>query len=243
MSTLLSFCARTQILRIPLQLICNFTHRMLAIRINNVSFPNPIGLTSGDPKHRLARAAPSLGFGFGQISTHVRKYSAILYRLPQRYIPLGTHIKVNIELKRQLVLARLADFAILEGSQTDIKKSLKVLRKTVKIIFIDATEHDLAKIALLAKKERVGLFIATANLKELSTAYKLSGGAPILNAYEIHTAQDAYNRILHGAQLLQIGKELIDEGPRIAYDINSGLVKLLYKDGYQSLQEAVGKGI
>ncbi|MFH1218380.1 MAG: quinone-dependent dihydroorotate dehydrogenase [Candidatus Peregrinibacteria bacterium] len=56
----------------------------------------------------------------------------------------------------------------------------------------------------------------------------------------IFTAEDAYRKIRLGANLVQLITGMIFEGPQIVSEINQGLVKLLKKDGFSSIKEAVG---
>lgn len=56
----------------------------------------------------------------------------------------------------------------------------------------------------------------------------------------VMSAEDAYEKIKAGASLIGLITGLIYEGPQLVGDINAGLVKLLKKDGFSSLAEAVG---
>lgn len=56
----------------------------------------------------------------------------------------------------------------------------------------------------------------------------------------IFTAEDAYAYIKDGASLLQLITGMIYKGPGAVAEINKGLVRLLKKDGYASIREAVG---
>ena len=79
---------------------------------------------------------------------------------------------------------------------------------------------------------------ATKLIAHISTQTR--GELPIIGSGGIFTAEDAYEKIKAGASLLQIYTSLIYEGPEIVGDINRELVKLLEKDGYNSIQNAVG---
>ena len=56
------------------------------------------------------------------------------------------------------------------------------------------------------------------------------------------SAKDAYRKIKLGASLVQLITGMIFEGPQLIAEINAGLVKLLKKDGFGNISEAVGKG-
>jgi len=59
----------------------------------------------------------------------------------------------------------------------------------------------------------------------------------------IFSAEDAYEKILRGASLVQLATGMIFRGPQLIGQINHGLVKLLQRDGYKSIKEAVGKKV
>jgi dihydroorotate dehydrogenase len=58
----------------------------------------------------------------------------------------------------------------------------------------------------------------------------------------ISSAEDAYERIRAGACLVQLCTALPFKGPALASDINEGILRLLDKDGFQNISEAVGSG-
>jgi dihydroorotate dehydrogenase len=62
----------------------------------------------------------------------------------------------------------------------------------------------------------------------------------IIGCGGIFSAEDAYRKIKNGASLVQLITGMIYEGPQLISDINLGLVKLLKKDGYKNISEAVG---
>jgi len=63
----------------------------------------------------------------------------------------------------------------------------------------------------------------------------------IIGVGGVFTAEDAYKKIKAGASLVELITGMIFEGPQVVSDINLGLVKLLQKDGYKNISEAVGK--
>jgi len=69
----------------------------------------------------------------------------------------------------------------------------------------------------------------------------LKGKMPIVGVGGISNADDAYAKILAGASLVQLYTGLIYQGPSIASDINKGLIKLLKRDGFSHISEAVGR--
>jgi dihydroorotate dehydrogenase len=84
---------------------------------------------------------------------------------------------------------------------------------------------------------------AVAELSSSQVAYlanRNNGRFIIIACGGIFTAADAYRQIRAGAQLVQIATGMIFGGPQTIGQINHGLVKLLRRDGFSSISEAVG---
>lgn len=62
----------------------------------------------------------------------------------------------------------------------------------------------------------------------------------IIGVGGVFTAEDAYEKIRAGASLVALVTALMFEGPQVVGEINSGLVALLKRDGFDSISEAVG---
>jgi len=58
----------------------------------------------------------------------------------------------------------------------------------------------------------------------------------------VFTAEDAYRKIKLGATLIQLITGMIYQGPQTIGAINAGLVQLLEKDGFDSIDQAIGIG-
>ena len=67
------------------------------------------------------------------------------------------------------------------------------------------------------------------------------GRIPIIGVGGIFSAQDAYEKVRAGASLVQVYTGLIYKGPLLPHRINVGLVRLLQRDGFTHLAEAVGR--
>jgi dihydroorotate dehydrogenase subfamily 2 len=75
----------------------------------------------------------------------------------------------------------------------------------------------------------------------ISNTYKYAGGKIIIvGVGGIFNAQDAYEKIKRGSNLLEIITGMIYEGPQIIGQINKELVELLKKDGYSHISQAIG---
>ncbi|HKO63004.1 MAG TPA: quinone-dependent dihydroorotate dehydrogenase [Pyrinomonadaceae bacterium] len=78
----------------------------------------------------------------------------------------------------------------------------------------------------------------------VSKIYKMTGGTlPVIGVGGIFTANDAFEMIAAGASLIQIYTGFIYEGPSIVANINDGLRRIVSREGFVSLDEAVGSGV
>ncbi len=69
---------------------------------------------------------------------------------------------------------------------------------------------------------------------------KTAGEFVIVGVGGIFSAEDAYRKIRKGASLVELITGMIFEGPQLIGEINRGLVRLLEKDGFKHVSEAVG---
>ncbi len=90
--------------------------------------------------------------------------------------------------------------------------------------------------------------LSGAPLKDLATATirrvyaRTQGRVPVIGVGGITTAEDAWQKILAGADLLQVYSALIFEGPGLARTLHEGLADILAREGVRSLADAVGQG-
>ena len=68
-------------------------------------------------------------------------------------------------------------------------------------------------------------------------------GVPVVGVGGVATAEDAYEKIRAGASVVQLYTGLVYEGPSVARDINHGLLDLLERDGFDSIEQAVGAAL
>jgi dihydroorotate dehydrogenase len=81
--------------------------------------------------------------------------------------------------------------------------------------------------------------LATSFVRHL---YKTVGGKlPVIGVGGIFSADDAYEKIKAGASAVQIYTGFIYEGPSSVKRINEGLLRLLERDGLNSIYDAVGR--
>ncbi|WP_266079652.1 quinone-dependent dihydroorotate dehydrogenase [Haladaptatus caseinilyticus] len=63
---------------------------------------------------------------------------------------------------------------------------------------------------------------------------------PVVGVGGVFTAEDAYRKIRAGAHVIQLYTGLVYRGPAVARDINEGLLELLDRDGFDSVEDAIG---
>lgn len=117
--------------------------------------------------------------------------------------------------------------------------------KSYKIDGIIAVNTTISREGLLNQINETG-GLSGKPLRQRSTEiikyiHKQMPNLSIIGVGGIFTAQDAYEKIKAGASLVQIYTGFIYEGPFMVKRISQGLVKLLQKDGFKNISEAVGK--
>lgn len=135
----------------------------------------------------------------------------------------------------------------------------------------DLTEKELDEILKVVKKHKVSGFICSNLTKkrenrkildsklpekgglsgkvvedlanyQIQTIYKKTKGKYIIiGCGGVFSPEDAYKKIKLGASLIQLITGMVFEGPQLISEINQGLIKLLHKDGYKNISQAIGK--
>ena len=83
--------------------------------------------------------------------------------------------------------------------------------------------------------------IFSLSTQKLGDFYKLTKGKiPLIGVGGISSAEDAYEKIKNGASLVQAYTGFVYNGFGLVNEINKGLVKMLKKDKFKSISEAVG---
>lgn len=78
----------------------------------------------------------------------------------------------------------------------------------------------------------------------IAKTYKKYGNKlDIIGVGGVFTAEDAYAKIRRGAKVVALVTGLIYNGPQLGAQVQRGLVKLLRRDGFRSIEEAVGADI
>lgn len=80
--------------------------------------------------------------------------------------------------------------------------------------------------------------------KMIEDVYKLTNGkTTIIGVGGIENGNDAFEKILAGASVVQIYTSFIYHGPPIVPKIKRELVDILNENGYKTVSEAIGKGV
>ena len=105
----------------------------------------------------------------------------------------------------------------------------------------DGLKTDAGKIQNIGRGGLSGRPLRKPALAMLKKVYRLTHGKiPLIGVGGIFTADDAYERIKAGASLVQLYTGFVYEGPYAVKRINQGLLKLMEKEGIDSIRKAVG---
>lgn len=105
----------------------------------------------------------------------------------------------------------------------------------------DRTNSKIKEINLPLKGGLSGKVVEQLSNKLIKHLYqKTKGKYLIIGCGGIFTAEDAYKKIKLGASLVQLITGMVYQGPQTVSSINLGLERLLKKDGYKNISEAIG---
>ena len=119
-----------------------------------------------------------------------------------------------------------------------------------KVAGIIATNTTVSRAGLKTPRERVaacgegglsGAPLRSRSSEVIALIYRLtSGKLTIIGVGGVFSAEDAWQKICAGASLIQLYTGFIYEGPSVALRINKGLVEILRRGGFRSINEAIG---
>ena len=128
-------------------------------------------------------------------------------------------------------------------SIVDIATRLKIagLIATNTTVSRDGLQTSRAEVEAYGEGGLSGAPLHKRSNEVIALIYRLTRGEmPIIGAGGIFTAEDAWEKICAGASLIQLYTGFIYEGPGVARRINEGLAVILQREGFRSLDEAVG---
>ncbi|MEQ8193131.1 MAG: quinone-dependent dihydroorotate dehydrogenase [Rhodospirillales bacterium] len=110
-----------------------------------------------------------------------------------------------------------------------------------------ATNTTLARPDVLKSKHRIetgglsGRPLFAPSTEVLRDMYRLTEGkVPLIGVGGIACGWDAYAKIKAGASLVQLYTALVYHGPALVNQIKEELVRLLFADGYDRIEQAIG---
>jgi dihydroorotate dehydrogenase len=151
-------------------------------------------------------------------------------------------VAARVGVKPKPILVKIAPD--MEFSQADDIIEVALAEKVSGLIATNATAF-LRETLASGSQEPGGL--SGKPLKSLATSfvrhlYRAVGARlPIIGVGGIFTADDAYEKITAGATAVQIYTGFVYEGPAAVKRINQGLIRLMERDGYRSIADAVGQ--
>ncbi len=186
----------------------------------------------------------------------------------ERFRGIGDYLTVNISCPNAFGGEPFTDPALLDRLLTSVDRCAD--KPVFVKLAADLTPHQLDAILDVATRHAVAGFVCSNLTKDRSRlditgalpsmkggisgkavqylsdeqirhVYRRTGGKySIIGVGGIFTAEDAYRKIRAGASLVQLITGMIYEGPQLIGDLNRGLVRLLERDGFASVADAVG---
>ena len=158
----------------------------------------------------------------------------------------------NDELARRGSLAQAKPLLLKiapDLSESEIELIVEVALKT-NVAGLIATNTTVSRAGLQTARAKVaacgdgglsGQPLRARSNEVIALVYRLTKGKlPIIGVGGVFTAEDAWEKLCAGASLVQAYTGFIYEGPGMARRINEGLVKILNREGFDSLDAAVG---
>ncbi len=197
----------------------------------------------------------------GGIKDYVKAY--------QELLSIGDFITINISCPNAYGGQPFNEKRRLDKLLTALEK-IKAIKPVVLKLSPELKEKEIDNILTIADRHRVHGFIIANLSKKREDKKILDRGVPMIGGISgkpveekadkmisyiyrktkrkyvvigcggIFCAEDAYRKIRLGASLVQLITGMIFEGPQLISEINQGLVRLLTKDGYESISEAIG---
>lgn len=183
----------------------------------NISSPNTVGLRDLQQTNALASLIKALTVKRDELMKTTGARKPLLYKIAP---DLTLEEKEGIV---EAVLAHSVDGLIVTNTTVTRPSDLKGGRRN--------------EMGGLSGKPLGPLALAT--LREI---YRLTKGRiPLIGVGGITSVEDAYARIKAGASLIQLYTALIYRGLDLVPRINEGLVRMLERDGFKNVKEAIGK--
>ncbi len=147
------------------------------------------------------------------------------------------------KLKSKILIALKISPDIDEVDTIDIGELL--LKYGIDIAIIsntsDQTRNSLININKLEKGGLSGKPLEEKSNKLINKFYKiLNKKVKIIGVGGVDSGRSAYNKIINGANLVQLYTGMVYKGPNIVTDISNELIEILKSEGIKNISEAVG---
>jgi len=148
----------------------------------------------------------------------------------QRQVPLLVKLSPDLERRELETIVEVVELLLVDGI---IATNTTVSR--------DNLITDAKRVAACGEGGLSGKPLKRRSTRMIAELYELTQGRiPLIGVGGIFNAEDAWEKICAGASLVQLYTGFIYQGPNIANEINEGLARILAREGFASLDEAVG---
>ena len=159
--------------------------------------------------------------------------NSLIDKLKNEKKELNSNIPLAIKVSPDL-----NDDQINEVSKTIMEQEIGI------IIVSNTTDKNRENLKNINKLEKGGLSgkpIEKISNEAISKFYKiLKDKTKIIGVGGVSNGQDAFEKIISGATLVQLYTGMVYRGPRIASKISTELIDLLKKKGFKNVSEAIG---
>ena len=132
----------------------------------------------------------------------------------------------------------------LSSNQVEKISQILIDNKIETIIISNSTDRNREGLTNMNRFEKGGLSgkpIEKISNRIINESYNLVGKQiKIIGVGGVDSAKSAYEKILSGATLVQLYTGMVYRGPRIAAQINNGLIKILEQEGINNINDVVG---
>ena len=132
----------------------------------------------------------------------------------------------------------------LSSNQVEKISQILIDNKIETIIISNSTDRNREGLTNMNRFEKGGLSgkpIEKISNRIINEFYNLVGNQiKIIGVGGVDSAKSAYEKILSGATLVQLYTGMVYRGPRIAEQINNGLIKILEQEGINNINDVVG---
>jgi dihydroorotate dehydrogenase subfamily 2 len=229
-------------------------------RLERDDFEMPVGLSIGKTNidevctQELAIEDIRDSFSRAEKSNAIFNYYELNISCPNLNIDVSFYPPENLEelllMIDNLNLSRPVFVKMpIEETDTEMLEMLKVISKhNIRGIILGNLARSRNNPALVKEEVEAagkGNFSGMPTQKRsdelIKLAYENFGDKlTVIGCGGVFTAEDAYRKIRNGASLVQLISGLIYSGPLLPAQINFGLARLLKKDGFKHIAEAVG---